>query len=126
MVNVYPFLDELGGRKRTERRRRKIFVQHLLIILSGIYLINDMMIDEYVLKLLEWKVGRRDKIKFWEDLLGREQFLASTQDYFLISFKKDEFIGNMGEWERDEGGWRLEWRTECSVWEREGAEWTKT
>ena len=121
MVNVYPFLDELGGRKRTERRRRKIFVQHLLIILSGIYLINDMMIDEYVLK-----VGRRDKIKFWEDLLGREQFLASTQDYFLISFKKDEFIGNMGEWERDEWGWRLEWRTECSVWEREGAEWTKT
>lgn len=67
--------------------------------------------DRWFHKGVEWKVRKRDKIRFWLDdwVSGRSLAILFPRLY-LISEQKLHTLGRMGEWRDGVWFWELKWR----------------
>jgi len=69
---------------------------------------------------LRWKLGRGDKIRFWEDVwVGESTIKAKFQRLFTLSMNQGRKVEDVGVWEGTDWRWRLEWRRDRFQWETE-------
>ncbi|KAL5191983.1 Serine/threonine-protein kinase ATM [Glycine soja] len=61
---------------------------------------------------LKWKVGSRDKIKFWEDrrICGEESLAEKFPRLYLISLQQQQLIQQMGSHKDNGWEWNFTWR----------------
>jgi len=66
-----------------------------------------------------WKVGKGDKIKFWEDeWLAIGQLKARYDRLYNNSELKDKTIRSLGSWNTGRWEWKFSWRREWFEWEK--------
>jgi len=71
-------------------------------------------------KEVHWKLGRGDKVRFWEDVwIGDTSLKSLFQRLYSLSVYQEYKIEDVGVWEGSEWKWRLEWRRDRFEWESE-------
>ena len=69
---------------------------------------------------LRWKLGRGDKISFWEDVwVGNTSLKTCFQRLYTLAANQEQKVEEAGGWEGSEWQWRLQWRRERFEWEAE-------
>ena len=69
---------------------------------------------------LRWKLGRGDKIRFWEDVwVGNTSLKTCFQRLYTLTANQEQEVEEAGVWEGFEWQWRLQWRMERFEWESE-------
>ncbi|XP_068475067.1 uncharacterized protein [Phaseolus vulgaris] len=69
---------------------------------------------------LRWKLGRGDKIRFWEDVwVGNTSLKTCFQRLYTLTANQEQKVEEAGGWECSEWQWRLQWRRERFEWESE-------
>jgi len=62
---------------------------------------------------LRWKLGRGDKIIFWEDVwVGNTSLKTCFQRLYTLTANQEQKVEEAGVWEGSEWQWRLQWRRE--------------
>jgi len=68
---------------------------------------------------LGWKVGSREKIKFWEDeWLTNGQLKTRYERLYNNSELKDKYIVSCGSWTMEGWEWKFSWRRDWFEWEK--------
>jgi len=71
-------------------------------------------------KEVHWKLGRGDKVRFWEDVwIGDTSLKSLFQRLYSLSVNQEHKIEDVGAWEGSEWKWKLEWRRDRFEWESE-------
>ena len=98
-------LASQGLLEEGERARESLWWKDLKKVCGG------RSSDRWFHKGVEWKVRKRDKIRFWLDdwVSGRSLAILFPRLY-LISEQKLHTLGRMGEWRDGVWFWELKWR----------------
>lgn len=76
--------------------------------------------DGWFLKELKWKLGRVDKVRFWEDVWAGDTNLKTLYSrLFSLSGNQEQKVGEVGEWLGPNWRGRLRWRWVRYEWESE-------
>jgi len=76
--------------------------------------------DGWFQEELRWKLGKGDKVRFWEDVwVGESNLKTSFQRLFSLSVNQDQKMEEVGEWEGTDWRWRVQWRRDRFEWEAE-------
>ena len=71
-------------------------------------------------KEVHWKIGRGDKVRFWEDVWIDDTSLKSMfQRLYSLSVNQEQKVEDVGVWEGSDWKWRLGWRRDRFEWESE-------
>jgi len=76
--------------------------------------------DGWFQEEVRWKLGRGDKVRFWEDVwIGDSSLKSLLHRLFSLSVNQEQKVEDVGEWEGTDWRWRLEWRRDRFEWETE-------
>ena len=76
--------------------------------------------DGWFQEEVRWKLGRGDKVRFWEDVrIGDSSLKSLFHRLFSLSVNQVQKVEDVGEWEGTYWRWRLEWRRDRFEWETE-------
>ena len=76
--------------------------------------------DDWFSKEIGWKLGCRDKVKFWEDIwTGNSNLKTMYTRLFSLSLNQGQKVEEAGVWTDSVWQWCLRWRRPRFVWEFE-------
>ena len=68
---------------------------------------------------LEWTLGNRNNILFWDDVwLGSEALKSRFPRFFYLRISKDAFLDSFGEWASNSWNLVIKWRRGLFDWEK--------
>jgi len=74
--------------------------------------------DGWFLKEIGWKLGCRDKVKFWEDVwVGNSSLKSMYLRLYSLSLNQGQKVEEVGEWVDSVWWWCLRWRRARFEWE---------
>ena len=67
---------------------------------------------------LGWKIGRGDKVRFWEDVwVGNNNLKTLFPRIFSLSLNQEQRVEEVGEWLESVWRWNISWRRIRFEWE---------